>query len=57
MKLITKYRTKGLWWFRIFGYGISWKSLKYHNMLFSERYGLRGWKMGRWIFHFLRREK
>ena len=52
-KFFYFYRQKGLWWFRIFGYGISWKSLKYHNLLFSERIGKRGFRIGRWMFHFL----
>ena len=59
-KFLSGYRAKGFWWFRVFGYGISWKSLKYHNMLFSEREDIlgrrKGIKIRKWIFHFLRRK-
>ena len=41
MKYIKCYRTKGLWWFRIYGYGIHYKNTRYHAELFSERVGYR----------------
>jgi len=50
-KLFFLYREKYMFWFRIFGYGISAKSLKKKwFILFSERHGYRktykafGWK-------------
>ena len=51
------YRQKGMLWFRIFGYGLAWKSIKLHKLLFSERNGYRGFKIGNWIFIFLKRNK
>jgi hypothetical protein len=41
MKIFSWYRTKGLWWFRIFGYGIHYKNVDYHAELFSERNRIR----------------
>lgn len=54
MKWICGYKKKGLFWFRIFGYGLQGKDTHTHALLFSERYGYRkGFYIGRWIFHFL----
>jgi hypothetical protein len=45
---------KGQWWFRVFGVGVSWKDIRIHPLLFSERYGHRkGLRIGSWMFHFL----
>lgn len=41
MKWLCGYREKGLWWFRIFGYGLHWKDMRTHKPLFSERHGYR----------------
>jgi hypothetical protein len=32
-------RSKGMFWFRIFGYGISFQNLKHKPLTFSERNG------------------
>ena len=50
------YRTKGLWWFRIYGKGIHWKDSRLFRPLFSERngYGPRLLKLGHWCFKVLR---
>lgn len=39
MKLISFYRTKGLFWFRLLGYGFHSKNSQLHPLLFSERHG------------------
>jgi|SaaInl8_200m_RNA_FD_contig_81_662179_length_1898_multi_3_in_0_out_0_2 hypothetical protein len=31
--------TKGGWWFRVFGYGLTCKNTTMHRLYFSERYG------------------
>ena len=41
MKALAYYKTKGLWWFRVFGYGIHYKNIELHFVLFSERNGFR----------------
>jgi len=38
MNKFCYYSEKGFFWFRIFGYGLVFKNLKTHKMLFSERY-------------------
>jgi hypothetical protein len=43
-----------LWWFRLFGFGVSAKNTEVFPLTFSERYGHRkGLRLGKWIFHFL----
>jgi len=54
MKKIIGYSEKGLWWFRIFGYGLHWKRISEHNLLFSERNGYRGLKINNWFFKILK---
>jgi len=54
MKWLWGYLEKGRWWFRIFGYGISWKDLRIYRMDFSERIGKRGLKVGNWMFRILK---
>ena len=55
MKIFCGYKNKegGRWWFRIFGYGIVFKDTKRHKLLFSERYGYSGFKIGKWFFKIL----
>ncbi len=54
MKLICGFHRKGQWWFRVFGIGLSWKNIRIHGLMFSERYGHRkGLRLGSWMFHFL----
>jgi hypothetical protein len=55
MQIITGHKTKGSWWFRIFGVGIAWKNTRLHRKLFSERKG-GNWKsieIGNWYFKYL----
>lgn len=33
------YKAHGFWWFRIYGYGVRFKNLKYVGLMFSERHG------------------
>ena len=36
-------------WFRLFGYGLTWKD-ETEGLMFSERMGYtKNWKLGRWI--------
>lgn len=37
MSIFNYSNNKGIKWFRIFGYGISWKNLNKSKMTFSER--------------------
>lgn len=54
-KWFNAHFSKGLWWFRIFGYGVHWKSLKTHPLLFSERYGYtKKLLIGNWCFGILK---
>ena len=49
------YFEKGLFWFRIFGYGLHIKDTKRHQLMFSERNGLtKYWKVGVWIVRVLK---
>jgi hypothetical protein len=41
--VVCGYRTHGLWWFRLFGWGVCWKRVAEHPLLFSERVLHRGW--------------
>ncbi len=49
-------RDKGIWFFRIFGYGLHWKDTRLHRKLFSERERLY-WQLeiGPWLFTPLKR--
>lgn len=54
-KFFSKHSIEGMGWFRIKGYGVSWKNVKMHGLSFSERYGYKpGVKIGNYIFHFLK---
>ena len=58
MKRVCGYRCKGLWWFRVYGYGIHYKNTRYHRPLFSERNGLRKkLKLGRYWFGALKPDR
>jgi hypothetical protein len=41
MKPLTYYKGSGIFWFRIFGCGLSFRSLKHGHLPFSIRYGYR----------------
>ena len=56
--IVCGYRCKGLWWFRVLGYGLHYKNTRLHPLLFSERTGHRKkLKIGRFSFGFLKPEK
>lgn len=45
----------GSGWFRIFGYGIGYKDLRKHNLLFSERNGItKILRLGNYSFKLLK---
>lgn len=52
--VLCGYRTRGFWWVRVFGYGICWKRISEHPLLFSERVLGRGMKVGNWHFRGIR---
>lgn len=55
--MVSGRKINGLWWFRVFGYGIHWKDTRKHPPLASERLGLRnGLQIGYWRFRLLKRE-
>ena len=57
MAMLERYKTKGMWWFRIFGYGLHCKDVKIYPLLFSEREGHKKYlKIGRWIIKWLKNE-
>lgn len=55
MTLWQSYRCPGLWWFRLFGYGVRGKRIAAHPLLFSERVGGAGLRLAGWHFLFLRK--
>lgn len=52
-KFFSATTTDGAWWIRLFGAGISWKNIKKHSLIFSERIGKRGLIIGNWCFRWL----
>lgn len=54
-RMFYLYKTDGLWWFRIFGYGISWQDTRKRPLLFAKRnkYNKGGLNLGRWHFAIL----
>jgi hypothetical protein len=58
MKLLTYYKGPEIFWFRIFGYGLSFRSIKHGHLPFSIRYGYRKtYKLFGYRVEFLKREK
>lgn len=56
-KYLYGHSSKGMWWFRLFGYGIHAKDTSIHDLSFSERCGHRKrLVLGNWSFRFLVRE-
>ena len=53
--ILSIYRSPGLWWFRIFGWGVRWKRVSVYPLLFSERELKSGLKIGNWHFAWLTR--
>lgn len=49
-------RDKGIWMFRVFGYGLHWKDMRLHRKLWSERHHVY-WQLeiGPWLFTPLKR--
>lgn len=47
----------GLWWFRVNGWGVRWKDIRSHQLLFSERVLGHGLRIGNWHFEWLRPEQ
>lgn len=41
-------------WFRILGYGFSFKNIIIYDLMFSERIKKSGFRIGNWMFHFLK---
>ena len=53
-RIFSKYKTKGFWWFRVFGYGLSYVNLTNGKLSFSERNGFSRYiKIGRWSFRWI----
>ena len=56
MSVICGYRERGMWWFRLLGWGLSWEDHRIHRMLFSCRNNLGGHHVGPHCFRFLHRK-
>ena len=55
-KHLHGYIKKGMWWFRLFDYGIHAKDLRIHDLSFSEREGYRKrLVLGNWSLRLLMR--
>jgi hypothetical protein len=53
-RMIEFYIGTGLWWVRVFGYGVHAKDILRNRLLFSEREGLvHRLQIGNWSFRFL----
>lgn len=53
-KYLYGHNSKGMWWFRLFGYGIHAKDTNLHGLMFSERNGYRKrLVLGNWSLRFL----
>lgn len=51
----SSYSIKGMWWFRIYGYGICWRNTQKHGLLFSERNGFKKvLNIRNWVFEWLK---
>jgi len=63
VKYISGYKYYGLWWVWFWGkIMISWKDIRIHPLLFSQRKGLflpgwYGFKIKNWYFQFNRKGK
>ncbi len=54
IKGLSLFAIDGLWWFRIFGFGVRWKNIKKFGLVFSERQFKRGLRVWNWHFIFLK---
>ena len=58
MKLLTYYKGQDIFWFRIFGYGLSFISVNHGHIPFSIRYGYRkSFNLFGYRIEFLKKEK
>ena len=56
-KLICGYKGEGMGWFRVLGYGLSWKDLRIHPRSFPERLNcIRFFQLGPFLIRFLPRK-
>jgi hypothetical protein len=57
MKAFVGFKGDGFCWFRIFGYGLHFKDITKHKLLFTERYGHTKYlKIGNWIIITLKKD-
>jgi hypothetical protein len=57
MKIFSGFKSKSIFWFRIFGYGLCFKNTRIYPLLFSERNGyVKVLKIGKWNVRFLNRD-
>ena len=56
MDFICYYKNTGIFWFRIFGYGLFFNDITKNPLLFSERYGyVQGLRLGKFYARILTR--
>lgn len=49
-KVLCWHKEKGLFWYRLFGYGLFFKNILVHERMFSERYGKLSYlKIRKWL--------
>jgi hypothetical protein len=53
--VLCGHRAAGLWWVRVFGWGVSCKDVRRRPLLFSERVLGHGLQIGRWRLGWLSR--
>jgi hypothetical protein len=54
MKIFCYHKSNGMFWFRLFGYGLAIKNIIQHKLLFSERYNYSfGIKIKNYYIRFL----
>jgi hypothetical protein len=54
MRVFSRFSDGHCGWFRIFGFGLSWKNTDTVDLLFSERVLKRGFQVGKYRVHFLK---
>lgn len=56
--MLTCYYRNRLGWFRIFGFGLHWKDITIHPLMFSERIGkTKSIQFGKWMVRILKPNK
>jgi hypothetical protein len=54
MKIFSYFKSRGVWWFRLLGRGVSVKDTKAYPLLFSERNGfVKRIQIGKWSIKYL----